>query len=235
MIGVIADDFTGATDVAGLLARSGAIVRLAAGTPRSAMTDPADAVVIALKCRTAPVDEAIADTTAALDWLRAQGADRIYWKYCSTFDSTPQGNIGPVAEALMAQLDVAGTVYCPAFPENGRRVYQGHLFVNDMLLSDSPMRDHPLTPMTDSSLLRLLSPQVTGRTGLIAWDVVQAGPEAVRHAMARHLDEGRAHLIADAICDADLVTLGQALGDCPLLTGGSAFAAAAYDLFSIRC
>lgn len=228
MIGVIADDFTGATDIAGLLARSGSDIRLHAGLPSPMADTVGDAEVIALKCRTIPVDEAIADATAALDRLLARGATHIYWKYCSTFDSTERGNIGPVAEALMAQLNVHQTVYCPAFPENGRSVYRGHLFVGDQLLSDSPMRHHPLTPMTDSSILRLLTPQVKAKTGLIALPVVHSGSGEVRKAADRLGGEDVAHIVVDAVSDGDLETLGQAFADHRFLTGGSAFAAAVY-------
>ncbi|MEO0701660.1 MAG: 3-oxo-tetronate kinase [Pseudomonadota bacterium] len=228
MIGVIADDFTGATDIAGLMARTGADVRMHGGIPATPPAGIGAVEVIALKCRTAPVDQAVADTAAALEWLLAHGARQIYWKYCSTFDSTDRGNIGPVAEALMARLGADHTVYCPAFPENGRTVYQGHLFVGDALLSDSPMRHHPLTPMTDSNLMRLLDPQVTQPVGLIPLDQVREGADAVARARADLVARGIAHLIADATADADLATLGQAVADAPLLTGGSAFAAAAY-------
>lgn len=228
MIGVIADDFTGATDIAGLLARSGADVRLRPGIPETGGADGADAVVIALKCRTAPADEAIASTTAALRWLRARGATRFYWKYCSTFDSTAEGNIGPVAEALMRELDVSWTPYCPAFPENGRTVYMGHLFVGSELLSDSPMRHHPLTPMTDSYLPRVLAPQVAVRTGLIPHPVVATGVCAIADHAAVLVEDGAAHLVVDAIADGDLAAAGAAFVNHPLLTGGSAFASAAY-------
>lgn len=229
MIGVIADDFTGATDVAGLLARTGANVRLHAGLPQGAFKDDGAAVnVIALKCRTAPDNEAVADTTAALEWLLEGGATQIYWKYCSTFDSTAKGNIGPVAEALMARLDVSRTVHCPAFPENGRTVYQGHLFVGDQLLSESPMRHHPLTPMTDSSIRRLLAPQVAGKTGLVPLTDVGRGPARVREAAEQLTADGVAHLVVDAVYDGDLTILGKAFAGDPLLAGGSAFAAAAY-------
>ena len=162
LMGCIADDFTGATDLAGLLARSGTEVRLRIGVPNTPPDDTAAFEVIALKSRTAPVADALAETRAALAWLKAAGAQRFFWKYCSTFDSTPKGNIGPVAEALMEGLGTDRTIYCPAFPENGRAVFMGHLFVGRQLLSDSPMKDHPLTPMRGSDLTRLLAPQVRG-------------------------------------------------------------------------
>ena len=223
--GIIADDFTGATDVASLIARQGARVVVQSGIPAD---DPgaADIHVIALKIRTIPVAEAVAQALAALDWLQGAGCVRIYWKYCSTFDSTPQGNIGPVATALMARLGTAQTVYCPAFPENRRTVYKGHLFVGDQALDDSPMKDHPLTPMTDANLCRLLAPQVPGRVGLIPWQTVQGDPEAIAQARTALTGDGVDHVILDAINDADLTHLGIAFADLPLATGGSAFAAA---------
>ncbi len=165
-LGCIADDFTGATDLAGLLARSGVRVSLRIGVPSEPPADPAAFEVIALKSRTAPVGEAVAETRAALKWLQAAGARRFFWKYCSTFDSTAEGNIGPVAEALMADLGTDQTIYCPAFPENGRSIFMGNLFVGRQPLAESPMKDHPLTPMRDSNLVRLLEPQVTRPVGL---------------------------------------------------------------------
>ncbi len=224
LLGAIADDFTGATDLAGLLARSGARVSLRIGVPQTPPTDPAPFEVIALKIRTAPVATAQAEALAALDWLRSAGAQRFFWKYCSTFDSTPQGNIGPVAETLMGALGARQTVYCPAFPENGRSVYMGHLFVGRTLLAESPMRDHPLTPMRDSNLVRLLAPQVTGAVGLIDRLCVARGADAV-HAELRNLaHDGVAHVIVDAVADADLTTIASACRDHALMTGGSALA-----------
>ncbi|MEO0665662.1 MAG: four-carbon acid sugar kinase family protein, partial [Pseudomonadota bacterium] len=166
LLGCIADDFTGATDLAGLLARSGVRVSLRMGVPEDRPSDTAPFEVIALKSRTAPVAEAVTETQAALDWLRAAGAQKFFWKYCSTFDSTPEGNIGPVAEALMESIGTDQTIYCPAFPENGRSIFMGNLFVGEEPLAESPMKDHPLTPMRDSNLMRLLEPQVTKPVGL---------------------------------------------------------------------
>ena len=151
LFGAIADDFTGATDLAALLGRSGVPVSLRIGLPQEAPSETTPLEIIALKCRTAPPEEAVAEARAALDWLRQAGATRFFWKYCSTFDSTARGNIGPVAEALMDALDAPQTIYCPAFPENGRSVFMGHLFVGELPLAESPMRDHPLTPMRDSA------------------------------------------------------------------------------------
>lgn len=226
VFGAIADDFTGATDLAGLLARSGYPVSLRIGLPKA---DPAGEPtapfeIIALKCRTIPVVEAVAETRAALAWLKSAGARRFYWKYCSTFDSTAAGNIGPVAEALMADLGAAQTIYCPAFPENGRSIFMGHLFVGEQPLSESPMKDHPLTPMRDSSLLRLLKPQVGAPVGLANRLVVARGAEALRLRLAELQRQGVAHVIVDAVADADLRTIAEATLDMPLITGGSALA-----------
>ena len=226
-LGCIADDFTGATDLAGLLARSGVRVSLRMGVPDEDPTaaDPAPFEVIALKCRTAPVAEAVAECRAALAWLRAAGAERFFWKYCSTFDSTPRGNIGPVAEALMADLGADQTIYCPAFPENGRSIFMGRLFVGEVPIDESPMKDHPLTPMRDSSLMRLLAPQVTRPVGLANRLVVARGAAALRARLDTLRREGVAHVIVDAVADDDLRTIATACRDMTLLTGGSAVAA----------
>ncbi|MEC9196919.1 MAG: 3-oxo-tetronate kinase [Pseudomonadota bacterium] len=224
VLGCIADDFTGATDLAGLLARSGVRVSLRMGVPDEAPTETAPFEVIALKCRTAPVDEAVAECREALKWLQAAGAQRFFWKYCSTFDSTEKGNIGPVAEALMADLGATQTMYCPAFPENGRAIFMGNLFVGDQPLAESPMKDHPLTPMRDSNLMRLLAPQVTKEVGLANRLTVAKGAEALKEKLAALADQGVAHAVIDAVADEDLYTIAEACRDMPLMTGGSAVA-----------
>ena len=224
VLGCIADDFTGATDLAGLLSRSGVAVRLRLGVPTTPPTDTEAFEVIALKCRTSPVDEAIAECCAALAWLQAAGAERFFWKYCSTFDSTAEGNIGPVAEALMADLGADQTIYCPAFPENGRSIYMGNLFVGQQPLAESPMKDHPLTPMTDSNLMRLLTPQVSKPVGLAAQRVVAQGAKMLRSELAALSRENIAHVVVDAVADVDLETIAQACWDMKLMTGGSAVA-----------
>lgn len=226
MLGCIADDFTGATDLAGLLARSGVKVSLRMGVPTSAPedTDTAAFEVIALKCRTAPVDEAVAETRAALDWLKRAGAQRFFFKYCSTFDSTSEGNIGPVAEALMKDLGTKQTIYCPAFPENGRSIFMGNLFVGQLPLAESPMKDHPLTPMRDSNLMRALDPQVKGKVGLVDRQTVAQGADAIRAELAELAVEGIAHVIVDAVANEDLSLIARACRDMPLMTGGSAVA-----------
>lgn len=224
VLGCIADDFTGATDLAGLLARSGVRVSLRIGVPEEQPTDSSPFEVIALKSRTAPVDEAVSDARSALAWLQNAGAERFFWKYCSTFDSTPDGNIGPVAEALMQGIGTEQTIYCPAFPENGRSTFMGNLFVGQQPLAESPMKDHPLTPMRDSNLMRLLAPQVSRPVGLADRLTVAKGPWALRTRLSDLHAEGVAHVIVDAVADADLKIIAEACGHMPLLTGGSAVA-----------
>ncbi|MBJ3764052.1 four-carbon acid sugar kinase family protein [Maribius pontilimi] len=220
VLGCIADDFTGATDLAGLLARAGVRVNMRIGVPDAAPGDTAPFEVIALKIRTTPVEDAVTQALSALDWLKAAGAKRFFWKYCSTFDSTDEGNIGPVAEALMDALGTRQTVYCPAFPENGRAIFMGHLFVGRQLLAESTMKDHPLTPMHDSNLMRLLGPQVQGDVGLVDRLTVARGAQAIREALA----VAPPHVVVDAVADEDLITIARACRDMPLMTGGSAVA-----------
>ncbi|MEM6974558.1 MAG: 3-oxo-tetronate kinase [Pseudomonadota bacterium] len=224
IMGAIADDFTGATDLAGLIARSGHRVALRIGVPDEPPAATAPFEVIALKSRTAPVDEAVGDARRALAWLRQAGAERFFWKYCSTFDSTAEGNIGPVAEALMADLDATQTIYCPAFPENGRTIFMGNLFVGDESLAESPMKDHPLTPMRDSNLMRLLGAQTTRPVGLANRLTVAAGAEALSARLGALAAEGVGHVIVDAVADGDLTTIAAACRHMPLITGGSALA-----------
>jgi len=224
VLGVIADDFTGATDVAGMLVQAGMNTLLAIGVPTESAALDADAVVVALKSRTAPAADAVRDALAAMQRLRACDCRRFYFKVCSTFDSTPRGNIGPVAQALMAALGTDFAIACPAFPENGRSVYRGHLFVGDALLSDTGMREHPLTPMTDANLVRWLQAQTPLRVGLLRQDAVAAGVDAVSARVAALRAEGVRIAIADAIDNADLRTLGAACADLPLLIAGSGLA-----------
>ncbi len=221
-LGCIADDFTGATDLANNLVRQGMRVVQTIGVPKQPIAD-VDAVVVALKSRTAPVQQAVGDSVAAARWLRAQGAAQIYFKVCSTFDSTPQGNIGPVAEALMDELDADFAIVTPAFPENGRTVFKGHLFVGDLLLSDSPMRQHPLTPMTDANLVRVLQAQLkTRRVGLIDHRTVAAKTVAERMQTLR--GAGVTLAIADAVNDDDLRVLARAAAGLRLVVAGSGLA-----------
>ncbi len=224
LLGCIADDFTGATDLANMLVRGGMRTVQTIGVPRGPLDTPGEAVVIALKSRTAPRDAAIAESLAALDWLRAAGCRQFYFKYCSTFDSTAEGNIGPVAEALMQALGTRFAIACPAFPEAGRTVYRGNLFVGDLLLNESGMQNHPLTPMTDANLVRVLQRQTRTKVGLLRYDTVQRGPEAIARARAALIEQDVGLAIADAISDEDLYTLGAACANDPLLTGGSGLA-----------
>ena len=225
LLGCIADDFTGATDLANTLTRQGMATVVLLGVPRDDLHVPdVDAVVIALKSRSIRADDAVRLSLAALSWLQRAKTRQFYFKYCSTFDSTAAGNIGPVAEALLAALGAPFTIACPAFPTNGRTVYQGYLFVGDVLLSESSMRHHPLTPMTDPSLVRVLQRQSVGRVGLIAHEVVRQGSAAIRGDVQRLTAGGVRIAIADALSDADLIALGDACADDKLLTGGSGLA-----------
>ncbi|MFF0534220.1 3-oxo-tetronate kinase [Streptomyces coelicoflavus] len=225
-IGCIADDFTGGTDVAAAFRRAGLRTALVFGAPdgTTALPTDCDAAVIALKSRSTPADEAVADSLTAQRWLWAKGAAQVYFKYCSTFDSTPQGNIGPVTDALLDAAGAGVTLHCPASPPNGRTVYQGHLFVQDQLLSDSPLRHHPLNPMTDSALVRLLAAQTRHRVGLIDWATVRRGVEAVRAAVVRHQQAGVRHIVADALTDDDLAVLGSATLELPVVAGAAGLA-----------
>jgi uncharacterized protein YgbK (DUF1537 family) len=223
LLGCIADDFTGATDLAGMLVRAGMRTVQTIGVPGAA-PDGADAIVVALKSRNLPAAEAVAQSLAALRWLRAAGARRFYFKYCSTFDSTDAGNIGPVADALLSELGAPFTIACPAFPENGRTIFNGHLFVGELLLSESGMRHHPLTPMTDPNLVRVLQRQTRRRVGLVGHAAVAAGPERIRARFDELRREGVAIAVVDATSNADLLRLGTACADLPLVTAGSGVA-----------
>lgn len=228
VLGCIADDFTGATDLANNLVRAGMRVVQAIGVPTQPLDAEADAVVVALKSRTVPVDDAVQESLAALRWLQAQGAQQIYFKYCSTFDSTAQGNIGPVTEALMDALSsLPGgdfSIATPAFPDNGRTVFKGHLFVGDVLLNESGMQNHPLTPMTDANLVRVLQSQCRRKVGLIDYKVVAQGSQAIQTRIDQLRAEGVGLAVVDAISNDDLYRLGPALKGLPLVTAGSGVA-----------
>jgi uncharacterized protein YgbK (DUF1537 family) len=227
ILGVIADDFTGATDVASMLVRAGLRTVQTIGVPQGEIPPEvagADAVVVALKSRTTPAADAVADSLAALHWLQAAGARQFYFKVCSTFDSTPAGNIGPVAEALMAALGTPQTLVCPAFPENGRTVFRGHLFVGDELLSDSGMRHHPLTPMSDSNLVRWMQQQCQHRVGLLRHDVVARGAAAITERLASLQADGVAHVVGDAVDNDALRHLAAGASHLPLWVAGSGLA-----------
>jgi len=225
ILGVIADDFTGATDIAGMLVKNGMRTIQTIGVPApGTIADDIDAVVVALKSRSIPAADAIAQSLAALEALKKAGCVRFFFKYCSTFDSTDAGNIGPVGDALLDALGARQAIYCPAFPENGRTIFFGHLFVGDLLLSDSPMRHHPLNPMTDASLVRVLARQTPHKVGLVPLRQVQAGSASLRAALDRLAADGVRHVVVDAVADTDLGIIGEAVGDDPLVTGGSGVA-----------
>jgi 3-dehydrotetronate 4-kinase len=224
LLGCIADDFTGATDLANMLVRGGMRTVQTIGVPGSSQELEADAIVVALKSRTIPADDAVRQSLEALEWLRAQGCKQFIFKYCSTFDSTDQGNIGPVADALLDALKDDFTIACPAFPENGRTIFRGNLFVGDVLLNESGMENHPLTPMTDPNLVRVLQRQTKSKVGLIRYDTIMKGADAIRTRIAEMKQDGVRLAIADAVSDADLYVLGDALRDLKLITGGSGIA-----------
>jgi len=230
LLGCIADDFTGGTDLASMLATGGMRAVQTIGVPEGKI-DSADAVVVALKSRTSPPAQAVAESLAALRWLQAQGCRQFFFKYCSTFDSTPAGNIGPVIDALMDALGLSFTIACPAYPENGRTVYRGHLFVGNQLLSDSGMKDHPLTPMTDANLLRVLQVQTRQRVGLIGHDTVVNGATGILDACKAAATAGTGIAIVDAISTTDLHAIGKACAELPLITGGSGVALGLPDNF----
>jgi uncharacterized protein YgbK (DUF1537 family) len=232
LLGCIADDFTGATDIASMLVRHGmATVQLIGVPERDLDAGDAQAVVVALKSRTIPAAQAIDQSLAALAWLQARGARQVLFKYCSTFDSTDQGNIGPVSEALLDALGADFTIACPALPENGRSVYMGHLFVGERLLSDTHMRHHPLTPMTDSNLVAVLGRQSSAPVGLVPYPVVERGPEVIRARFAELKRAGLRQAIADATSERHLVDIGTAAADLALITGGSGIAMGLPDNF----
>ncbi|RJG03633.1 3-oxo-tetronate kinase [Noviherbaspirillum sedimenti] len=224
LLGCIADDFTGATDLAGMLVRAGMRTVQMIGVPQTPLPGDVDAVVIALKSRTIPAQEAIEESLAALTWLQNAGCRQFYFKYCSTFDSTDAGNIGPVTDALMRALNTDFTIACPAFPENKRTIFKAYLFVGDVLLNESGMRDHPLTPMTDANLVRVLQRQTSRKVGLISHDVIAGGSGAINGHIAALKRDGVEIAIVDAVSNQDLMIIGEALADMPLVTAGSGIA-----------
>ncbi len=224
LLGCIGDDFTGSSDLANTLAKQGMRTVQYTGVPANAAAADVEAGVVALKSRSIPAADAVRQSLAALEWLQAQGCTQFFFKYCSTFDSTPEGNIGPVAEALAKALDAYKVIVCPAFPGTGRSIYQGHLFVKDRLLSESGMENHPLTPMTDPDLRRWLAPQTGFAVGHVDAAHVFAGSEAIRIALQAEHDAGKRLIVVDALRDVDLIEIGAAVRDLPLLTGGSGVA-----------
>jgi uncharacterized protein YgbK (DUF1537 family) len=224
LLGCIADDFTGATDLANNLVRGGMRTVQAIGVPPDAPPQDVDAVVVALKSRTIPAHDAVGQSLDALRWLRQHGAQQIYFKYCSTFDSTAQGNIGPVTEALLEALGARFTIATPAFPDNGRTVFRGYLFVGDVLLNESGMQHHPLTPMTDANLVRVLQSQCKGKVGLVDYRVVERGASAIRARFDELKHDSVRVAVVDAVSNDDLMRLGPALKGMPLVTAGSGVA-----------
>jgi 3-dehydrotetronate 4-kinase len=225
LLGCIADDLTGATDLALMLTRGGMRTVQIIGVPDvSTNLDGIEAGVVALKSRTNPVQEAIIWSLQSADVLLARGARQLFFKYCSTFDSTDRGNIGPVAEALLGKVKGELALVCPAFPANQRTVYLGHLFVGDAPLHESPMKDHPLTPMRDSNLVRVLQRQTNLKVGLVPYSVVDQGAAAIKVGFDAAAKEGIRFVVVDAICDRHLLDIGTAAGNHPLITGGSGVA-----------
>lgn len=225
ILGCIADDLTGATDLSLMLTREGLRTVQSTGIPPADIDlATTDALVIALKSRTIPAADAVEQSLAAAKRLRELGAQRLLFKYCSTFDSTDQGNIGPVAAALLKFAGGEQTVACPAFPRAGRQIFKGYLFVNGVPLNESPMKDHPLTPMRDANLCRVLQRQTELPVGLVAFEDVDGGAAAVGEALARELSAGHRIQIIDALTDRHLRDIGAAIADLPLVTGGSGIA-----------
>ncbi|CAD6516141.1 3-oxo-tetronate kinase [Paraburkholderia metrosideri] len=224
ILGCIADDFTGATDLANMLVRGGMRTVQTIGVPDADTQIEADALVVALKSRTIPAKDAVRQSLQALEWLRVQGCTQFFFKYCSTFDSTDKGNIGPVADALLEALGEDFTIACPAFPENGRTIFRGNLFVGDVPLNESGMENHPLTPMTDPNLVRVLQRQTKSRVGLIRYGTISKGADAIRACIEELKEDGVRLAIADAMSDSDLYALGKACRDLKLVTGGSGIA-----------
>ena len=224
LLGCIGDDFTGSSDLGNTLVKAGMRTVQYCGVPHGDASPDVEAGIVALKSRSLPREEAVRVSLHALGWLRAQGCRQILFKYCSTFDSTPDGNIGPVAEALADALGADRVIFCPAFPATGRTVFQGHLFVGDRLLNESGMESHPLTPMTDPDLRRWLGRQTARRIGYVPAATVWAGAGAIRAHLDSEAASGRPFVVADAIRDNDLVTLGHAAEGLPLITGGSGIA-----------
>ena len=224
LLGCIADDFTGATDLANNLVRAGMRVVQTIGVPNAPLSAEVDAVVVALKSRTIAPQDAIDQSLQALQWLQDQGAQQIYFKYCSTFDSTAQGNIGPVTEALMHALQTDFTIATPAFPDNGRTVFKGYLFVGDVLLNESGMQHHPLTPMTDANLVRVMQAQCKSKVGLLSHKTIAQGATAISQEITNLKQQGVRIAIVDAVSNDDLMRLGPALKGMPLVTAGSGVA-----------
>ena len=221
LLGCIGDDFTGSSDLANTLAKAGMRTVQYSGVPVGPADAELQAGVVSLKTRSIPVVDAVAQSLKALEWLLAQGCEQIYFKYCSTFDSTAEGNIGPVAEALADALDAHSVIVCPAFPGTGRSIYQGHLFVKDVLLNESGMQNHPLTPMTDPDIRRVLAAQSSSPIGHVDAATVLMGAHAIRALLESEAAAGKRLIVVDALQDADLMQIGAAAKGLKLVTGGS--------------
>jgi uncharacterized protein YgbK (DUF1537 family) len=232
--GIVADDHTGATDAAGMLTERGVrtvlLLDWSSPTEVAAVVAPFQAIVLGAETRSVAPEAAFRRTAEGVDLLKAIGADQVQFKYCSTFDSTPRGNIGPSLDAAMERLGARGAVVCPALPVNGRLTFMGYHFVNGQLLSESPLRDHPLNPMTDSNLVRWLSQQTRRRVGLADFFTVRRGSDALRQSLDAQLAEGCSYVVTDAIEDRDLAMIAEATRDWPLASGGSGITAALADL-----
>ncbi|MBW4706793.1 four-carbon acid sugar kinase family protein [Roseobacter sp. YSTF-M11] len=224
LLGCIGDDFTGSSDLGNTLSKEGMRCVQYVGIPSGPAADDVEAGVVALKSRSLDRHDAVSQSLAALRWLQAQGCTQFFFKYCSTFDSTPDGNIGPVAEALAEALDAHKVIVCPAFPGTGRSVYQGHLFVNDVLLNECGMQNHPLTPMTDPDIRRWLARQTTHPVGHVAATSVLEGAAAIGRALDAEHRAGKRLIVVDALRDVDLLEIGKAADQLPLITGGSGVA-----------
>jgi 3-dehydrotetronate 4-kinase len=221
-LGCIADDYTGASDLANTLTRCGLRTVQTIGVPSDDLKLPeVDAVVVSLKSRSIEAGLAVARSGAAEKWLRGRGADHVLFKICSTFDSTDAGNIGPVMDALRADSGDAIVLVTPAFPETGRTVYQGNLFVGAVPLNESPLKDHPLNPMHDSNLVRVLARQSESKVGLVDLADIARGPDAVRARLADLSGKGIGAAIADAVFERDLQTIGAVALDHRVSVGAS--------------
>lgn len=225
MLGVIADDFTGASDIASFLVENGLRTVQMNGVPQTALEQETDAIVISLKSRSNPVQEAVQQSLEALHWLQNNGATQFYFKYCSTFDSTAEGNIGPVTDALLNELDEKFTIITPALPVNGRTIFNGYLFVGQVLLNESGMQNHPITPMTDANLMRLMDRQAQGKTGLVPYADVIKGADNVKRCFQQLQQQGFRYAVVDAVDNSQLAVLAEAVADMKLVTGGSGLAA----------
>jgi uncharacterized protein YgbK (DUF1537 family) len=222
LLGAVADDYTGASDLANTLNRNGLSTIQTIGVPAPGLeVDDAEAIVVALKIRSIEARQAVEAATAAYDWLSARGARHVMYKVCSTFDSTDAGNIGPVADALGAKARGGCALVTPAFPETGRTVYLGHLFVGMTPLNESPLKDHPLNPMHDSNLVRVLQRQSRGSVGLIDLTTVEQGSAAISRARAELTAQGYGTAIVDAVFERDLEALGDAAAESAFSVGAS--------------